>query len=72
MAKDGIEITPEVDRLLKSLGTRWIDMLEIGSEGTVPPAGPYVVYTQRLSKARKLYTDVQGAFVASLVSNFDG
>jgi hypothetical protein len=71
-AKHDIEITPGAGGLLKSLGTTWTDILEIEVGGTVPPAGPYVAYAQRLFEVWKLYADVQGAFMASLVPDLNG
>lgn len=71
-AKDDIEITPDADGLLKSLGTRWTDIRDVGSGDTIPPAGPYVAYRQRLLEVWKLYADVQGAFMASIMRGPNG
>ena len=71
-AKGEIEIKTEADRLLKAIGTKWTEILEIASGGNIPAAGPYITYAQRLFEVRKLYADIQGAFVVSLLPDPEG
>ena len=62
-----VTIFPAAKKLLESLGTCWVEMLDTDSKDDTPPPGPYVAAGQQLSEIFRLYDDVQGAFVNGLI-----
>ena len=65
-----LDISPGAHKLLKSLGTAWIEVVETPDAdvtGATPLPGPYLTHGGHLLEIFRLYDDVQGAFITSLV-----
>lgn len=62
-----LDISPEAELLLKSLGMSWHEEFDVDAADNTPLPGPYVVAEQHLLEIFRLYTDSQGAFMNSLI-----
>ena len=62
-----VKITRGARKLLRSLGNEWIHIIDIENVEATPKPGPYIASKQWLFEVWKLYDDVQGAFLASLI-----
>ena len=61
-----VELTPAAKGLLKSWGTKWIELLDSANTSVAPPPGVYLASDGVLLEAWRLYDDTQGAFIAAL------
>lgn len=64
------ELSSEVNKFLHSLGTRFVGILDEGSQNAdrgLPDSGPYFASPRGLFGVWKLYPDTFGAFVLSTV-----
>ena len=68
-ARDNAEsqITPDARQMLESMGTNWIETPEAMNGREVPKPGPYLATQQDLLEIFRLYDDVQGAFMSSVI-----
>ena len=67
----GLDIASGGHKLLKSLGTTWIEVVETPdaeATGATPLPGPYLPHGGHLLQIFRLYDDVQGAFIIILVT----
>ena len=67
-----VAITSGANDFLHSLGVSWIEIHIL--EASLVPAplpGPYYVVNQQISEIWRLYNDVQGAFLTSLIPDAD-
>ncbi|KAL9631985.1 MAG: hypothetical protein Q9164_005592 [Protoblastenia rupestris] len=62
-----LDISPSAYKLLESLGTKWLETIDNGFADDLPSAGPYFVARHKLREIVRLYDDVQGAFIQSLI-----
>lgn len=67
-----IDVTAGATKLLESMGTEWIELVDTASSAFNPPPGPYYVWDKQLFEIWKLYDDCQGAFLTSLVPGPNG
>lgn len=63
---ESLQVSPEASDHLASLGTVWT---EIENDETVdrPSPGPYLASERQLWEARRLYDDMQGAFMTGII-----
>ena len=66
-SSSSLDISPSARRLLKSLGTMWLDTIESSLVDELPLPGPYIVVRRELREILRLHDDVQGAFIQSLM-----
>jgi hypothetical protein len=67
-----IEFSPGANKLLQSLGTRWIEVADTANSASSPPPGIYYVIDKQLHDIWRLYEDSHGAFLTALVPGIDG
>lgn len=61
------DISPDAYQLLKSLGTKWMEVPSFLDVGNNLLPGPYLACNQVLLEVFRLYDDTQGAFMNSIV-----
>ena len=66
-SSSSLDISPSARRLLRSLGTMWLDTIESNFVDDLPLPGPYLVVRRELREIVRLHDDVQGAFIQSLM-----
>lgn len=66
--KEDLEITPDAQKHLDALGTKWIDVFSTKNLNVIPPPGPYLISGRHLLEVRRLYDDTHHAFMASLIN----
>lgn len=65
------DISLGIVRLLTSLGTCWIEVLDDSAVYDAPPSGSYVTVEQQLLGNFRLYDDIQGAFMNGINPSYD-
>ena len=63
-----LDIAPAANELLESLGTSWIEILDVNDGDDTPSPGPYVTDRHDLLEIFRLYDDLQGAFTNGSIS----
>ena len=63
-----LEISPAANELLESLGTGWVEILDVNDGDDIPLPGPYVTAGNHLLEIFRLYDDLQGAFMNGFIS----
>ena len=63
-----LDISPAANELLESLGTSWIEILDVKDGDDTPLPGSYVTAGHNLLEIFRLYDDLQGAFMNGFIS----